>query len=432
MIKYIGFFVVLFIFASCGDSENCDNQDQKEFVYDVMHDSYLWADDVPVLTKEQIKEFKDDEALLKKLISPKDKSRKGQPFTHIMSKKDHDDFFEAGKIKGFGYLPSLVDENKTTEAININFVYPNSPADKAGLKRGDLIATFDGNSIYKIRRDKALFDKYFIDSNISITTHLKLRDGQEVDIAKKEFDLKTVLHKEIIEQNGTKIGYIVFQSFIGTAQKELDESFAYFKQQHIDELVLDIRYNGGGYVYLANHLGVLIGGDRVAKTVFNKSELNNKYKKYNETEYFEKTSKNSLNLSRVFIITTADSCSASELVINSLKSRTNSVEVVQVGDATCGKPYAMLSMPYCDKYILPVQMRSVNGDGFGDYATGLKPDCKAVDDISRDFGDKDEDSLANALYYIQNNSCKVAKKSKSIEIKSKSLLSGFRGMYGIF
>ena len=102
---------MMFSLISCGGTSsigdvkkpmNCDNQSQKEFVYAVMHDSYLWADDVPVLTKEEIEAFENDEKLLEKLISPKDKSRKGQPFTHIMSKKIMTIFLKLEKLKDLG------------------------------------------------------------------------------------------------------------------------------------------------------------------------------------------------------------------------------------------------------------------------------------------------------------------------------------------
>ncbi len=429
--KYLVSVIVSLLFISCNSCCTlgsvpqpviCNDESKKQFVYDVMHDSYLWADETPILSEQNISEHKDDEALLKTLMHSNDR------FSHIMTKADHDDFFEAGISIGFGFYPIY-----DLEAENIMpiLVYPDSPADKVGLKRGDLIESIDGIKILDFYNSETLHKQYFVDDEENLTMTLKLRDQRELTFSKEEFSIKTVLHQSIIEQNSTKIGYLVFQSFIGTSQNELDKSFTNFKEEGITELVLDLRYNGGGYVYIANYLALLIGGNRVEGTIFNQTQYNEKYSKFNEVDYFEKTPSNALNLSRVFIITTESSCSASELVINALKSSSNSVEVIQVGSPTCGKPYGMSATEYCDKVILPVQFRSVNGDGDGDYVDGIAPMCTSSDDYIRDFGNIDENSLSNALFYIENNQCqKVDRALKSI--KREDILTGFRKMYGIY
>jgi len=421
--RYIFFLFITLLYTSCDNCcDSCSEESKKQFVYDVMHDSYLWADETPILSEQNISEYKDDEALLKTLRHETDR------FSYIMTKKDHDDFFEAGISIGFGFYPIY-----DLEAENIMpiLVYPDSPADRVGLKRGDLIESIDGIKILDFYNSETLHKKYFVEDEENLTMTLKLRDQRELTLSKEEFSLKTVLHQSIIEQNSTKIGYLVFQSFIGTSEKELEQSFNIFKEEGITELVLDLRYNGGGYVYIANYLALLIGGDRVQGTIFNQTQYNEKYSHYNEVEYFEQAPQNALNLSRVFIITTDSSCSASELVINALKANSNSVEVIQVGSATCGKPYGMRGKEYCDKVILPVQFRSVNGDGEGDYIDGIAPTCVSSDDYIRDFGNIDEDSLSSALFYIENNQCqKVDRALKSI--KRTEILTGFRKMYGIY
>ena len=434
--KYITSILVALLFLSCGSSKSgigdvpqpsdCTVEGKKQFVYDVMHDSYLWADETPVLSEQNISTHKDEEALLETLRHPNDR------FSHIMTLKDHDDFFEAGISIGFGFEPIyMMGDNNTTMFITPVLVYPDSPADKVGLKRGDMIASIDGIKIFDFYNSETLHKKYFIEDEDNLTMRLQLVDRRELTISKKEHDIKTVLHQSIINHNGTKVGYLVFQSFIGTSQKELEQSFEQFKEQGITELVLDLRYNGGGYVYIANYLASLIGGNRVEGTIFNQTQFNQKYSHLNEVEYFDKAPKNALGLSRVFIITTKNSCSASELVINALKASSNSVDVIQVGSATCGKPYGMIGLKFCKKIILPVQLGSVNGDGVGDYVDGLAPMCKSSDDITKNFGDQSEDSLSTALFYIQNNRCKTISRSLKVQ-KTKDVLTGFRKMYGIY
>ena len=195
---------------------------------------------------------------------------------------------------------------------------------------------------------------------------------------------------------------------------------------------MDLRYNGGGYVYIANHLASLIGGSKTEGKIFEKQLFNQKYSSYNDTVYFENRPSNALNLNRIFILTTKSSCSASELVINALRASVTGIDVVQIGDATCGKPYAMIGGAYCDKYILPVQMKSVNADDTGDYVDGIAPKCQVDDDFFHDYVDPHEALFAEALYYMKYNNCQ---KSRTLYARPKSFFSehnNFRARFGIY
>ncbi len=442
--RYFILFLSVFLFASCDSLKNkyedkdknkvvkifgetqpprvCNQDNRKIFVYKVMHDSYLWANETPSFTKEKILNFKDDKELLKALIVPSDK------FSYIMKKEVHNNYFQAGVNVGFGFYPSLIDNGTN---VNIDFVYPNSPAEKAGLKRGDVIVAIDGYDIMQIRSSQVLLDKYFGPQEKNNRVFLKLQDSKEIYITSGEFKINTVLYSNIFEQGEKTVGYFVFQNFIGTASNDINRVFKEFKKENVNELILDLRYNGGGYLSIAKELVSLIGGDRVNGNIFNKVYFNQKYSNYNYVEYIEKTSPNSLNLSRVFIITTSSSCSASELVINALKASSNNIEVIQVGSSTCGKPYGMLGGAYCDNYILPVQMENVNGDGEGAYVDGIAPMCESIDDISLDFGDIYAPSLKAALFYINNDRCEI-KNIRAVTKEREEILDGFGRMYGVF
>ncbi len=413
------------IFGSVQPPKNCEKECKKQFVYDLMHDSYLWADETIILSEDQILDISDDKEMLEILKTPKDK------FSYILTKKEHDNYFQAGVDTGFGFFPSFVEDSESGKLfIGIILVYPDSPADKVGLKRGDYISMIDDISIEDIYQSRELIEYYFGDKEENLTMSLKLETSQEINISKSEFKVKTVLHKSVIEQNSLKIGYLVFQSFIGTSVEELDKSFTDFKDAGVDELVLDLRYNGGGYVFVAKYLSSLIGGENLIGKVFNKTIFNQKYSSYNSIDYFSNVPSNSLNLSRIFVITTSSSCSASELIINALRANENSVEVIQIGSSTCGKPYGMIGGAYGDNYIFPVQMKSVNGDGIGDYVDGLIPTCESNDDFNFNFGNINENSLSTALFYIENDSCK--RRSRNIFLKRENVIEGFRGVHGLF
>ena len=439
--RYLIVFLSVFLFVSCDSFKNkdekvvkifgevqppkvCSEDSKKLFVYNVMHDSYLWSSETPSFTREKILDFKDDKDLLAaiKLEVPRDK------FSYIMKKDDQNNYFQAGVNVGFGFFPSLIDNRKN---VNIDFVYPNSPAFKAGLKRGDIVRTIDDYTISQIEDSKELSNRYFFNVKEGVGISLELKSGKRVFVRSAKFKINTVLYSNVLEKDEKRVGYFVFQNFIGTASADINRVFEDFKKMNVNELVLDLRYNGGGYLSVAKELVSLIGGDRVNGNVFNKIYYNQKYSKYNRIEYIDKISHNSLNLSRIFIITTARSCSASELVINALKASKNNIEVIQIGSVTCGKPYGMYGGAYCDNYILPVQMENVNGDGEGAYVDGIAPTCESIDDASLDFGDISAPSLSAALFYIDNGSCEM-KNIRAVAKDREEILEGFGRMYGIF
>ena len=425
------------IFGAVQPPEECTLINRKKFVYDVMHDTYLWADETKEVDYTDDQRYPDEETLLDDLRNPRDR------FSFIMDLKAYNDFFEAGKNVGFGifFEPLVEDINSSAQrvdALALLLVYPGSPADKAGLKRSDMIVALDNRTIDEIYHDETLFNYYFETSEpITVQFHLERSDSKEanVSVTKAEYNVKSVIKTSVSEVAGRKVGYLLFQSFVGSSEQELNTAFAQFQQEDIDDLVLDLRYNGGGYVYIARQLASLVGGWYSSGKIFNQTLFNRKYSRYNSVTYFYYYLFRQLTLPRLYVITTGMTCSASELVINSLRASAVGVEVIQIGTPTCGKPYAMIGDPYCDKYLLPVQMKNTNADGTGDYVDGLAPVCKSKDDYLHDFADPKEDSFAQALYYIENERCKPvvhAVRKREQQLLPPAATVTFRSRYGLY
>jgi len=195
--------------------------------------------------------------------------------------------------------------------------------------------------------------------------------------------------------------------------------------------VLDLRYNGGGLVDVAVHLSSLIGGALTNGQVLAVYDHNDKNRRYNTTLRFENPEQ-ALSLSRLVVIATQSSASASELVINALRPY---VPVAIIGDTTYGKPVGQYGITFCDKVLAPVAFALRNAAGEGDYFSGLAPTCAAADDIEHDLGDAAEASFAEALAYIRTGACSAQATSAARTLRlldTSPPLTGFRSLINAY
>jgi len=200
---------------------------------------------------------------------------------------------------------------------------------------------------------------------------------------------------------GGSVGYVEFATFISPADAEFDTIFAAFRQAAITDLILDIRYNGGGLVSTAELLGDYLGGEVADTFVFSKTLFNDLNAGFNRTEFFARLG-NSINLSRLIIVASEGTASASELVTNSMDPF---VEVTIVGDTTFGKPVGQVGIEFCEKILRPTAFETVNALDEGGYFDGLPVDCPAADDLSIAVGDDADPNVVTALSYLANGAC---------------------------
>jgi C-terminal processing protease CtpA/Prc len=359
------------------EPKSCQQEDRNRFIYDVLKDSYLWSDKVGDIN---ISLDVDDVTFLDNFLY-----KKRDKFSFILSKKLFEAQFENGTAKDLGFLTTQIEREVGVFETVVAFVYPNSPAAKAGLKRSDKILSVK--------------ESYF---------HIKRQDGEEdtIMIEEASYDVDNVLYATTYSVNQKKVGYFLLQSFIGPhIIFELNQIFADFKAQGISELVVDLRYNGGGILDIAAHLGTLIGGEKVAGHILQYNRYNKKYSHYNSSTYFVDLLPSSLNIDRVLFLTTKNSASASESIINGLRAKENAMEVVTIGTNTYGKPYGMHTIAYCDKVLVPIHFADENSDGVGGFIDGLEPTCYVQEAFKHDFQERNETLLAEALYYIAHGAC---------------------------
>jgi carboxyl-terminal processing protease len=213
--------------------------------------------------------------------------------------------------------------------------------------------------------------------------------------------------KVLTAPNGAKVGYLAYQEFINSSASALANAFNTFRAAGVTELVVDLRYNGGGSVTTARNLASLIGGAGLDGQIFAGLRFNAKNSGSNVNYVFTSSANTLLTpplegLGRVFVIASSGTASASELVINSLKPFR---DVITIGSSTFGKPYGFVPRDACGITYSAVNFDSVNAQGVGGYTGGLPATCAMSDDLGKALGDPSERRLAAALSYIQTGAC---------------------------
>ncbi len=407
--------IVSFLFCCTDKKEDNDPVDSNEdsvyiFVDEVMKYWYLWNDKVPDI---DIFQYNTPQDLLDALMYT--------PLDHwsFIDKLDAvQALFEEGEYFGFGFLLKF----DAYGNLRIPLVYENSEAYELGIRRGNIISTINGIPA-------TLFDDYesFFDYDPATFT-FEIYDNtatlKTITLAKSTIIQNGVLYSNIYTVSGHKTGYIVYDSFLGYSKEELEEVITYFQANNITELIVDLRYNGGGYVSLAQELCEIIMPSETAGKIFYTSIHNEIVgPELDTTLYFSENELN-LDLDRVFFITTSASASASELVINTLDPY---MEVFIIGSPTHGKPVGMYGFVFQDWALFPITTQLLNAEGYGDYFDGLMPDCYAEDGLTSDWGDETEQSLSQVFHYISyggfNNTLAVNVKSTRSELSLKQYLN---------
>lgn len=388
-----------------------------------MRDLYYWNDKIPAKVDTTLAPADFFDAILYKF----DKTLRpdGDRFSWINESGQQLEAELSGQTKTTGMEFTLYLRAANSDAViaQVLYVLPNSPASKAGIKRGDIISKVNGQSLTRTNYHALLFEStsfVFGFAKVSNGTLVDTNDARSVTAEIYQED--PVYLDSVYTVNGKKIGYLMYNMFVqapygskGTEyDQKVDAVFADFKAQGVTELILDLRYNGGGDERSATNLASLVGKNVSSSKEFFHEEYNALVTQYLKTNYgssalvnkfVDKSQNIGANLSRVYVLTTALTASASELIINGLKPY---MTVVTIGTKTYGKNVG--STTITDETgkikwgLQPIIVKAFNSLGQSDYTNGFSPTVEIEEPISLlPLGNTNEDLLNAAIQHITGN-----------------------------
>lgn len=395
---------------------------EKSWVRAWIDETYLWYSEVPATLKAS--DYATPVAWFNVLKTPLTTSS-GRPkdrFHFVYDTEAYRQLSQGGVSVSYGAEFVSIATSPPRE-LRVVLVEPGSPADLAGLKRGARLLSVDGVDFVNATGaanaatiNNALSPKTVGESH-NFTFKLGNDPATSFSLAAANVTSTPVQNVKVLDVGGgTKVGYLLFNDHITTSEQQLIDAVNFLKTgPGIQDLVLDMRYNGGGQLAIASRLAYMIAApSATAGKTFELLTFNDKnpfrLSVAQSLMPFYSTSRTgaalpSLGLPRVTVLTSPDTCSASESVINSLRGV--GVTVNLVGGTTCGKPYGFYPQDNCGTTYFAIQVKGVNQQGFGDYGDGFAPNCAVADDYDHQLGDPNEARLAAALALRSGGSCPV-------------------------
>lgn len=399
--------VISILFSSCGDDIDDNLQpastlELSDFVYRGLNFWSLYKEDVPDLANDRfvsdaekndfLSQFESPEAAFDALTSPQDR--------FSILRDDYvvlENALNGVRLSSGMRFSILEDPNNAGNLFGVvRYVINNSPAQDAGVQRGMFFTSVDGTPLTTSSDLSGIFGQS------SFTIELANYDGTaftlngtSITLNQIELTINPVHTVRTLDVDGEKIGYLHYTGFTRSFDPQLNAAFAQFQSEGVTDLVLDLRYNGGGSIETANDLCSMITGqftNEIFITQQYNEDRNSEFQTQRlfNTEISNNTTINSLGLNRVFVLTSGSTASASELILSGLDPY---IEIIQIGTSTTGKfegsfllydapapNFARSQANPTHRYVmLPLVLRSVNANGLTDYFDGFTPDIEIAE-----------------------------------------------------
>lgn len=391
--------------------QSCEDMDDNavpvnDFIWKGLNLYYLWQENIPNLADDRfsnqgqlnnfLQAYESPETLFESLLYRQDATgRNIDRWSVIFSDfRVLENLLQGtSKNNGMEYGLSYTDASQTGVFGYVRYILPNTDASGKDIRRGDIFYAINGTTLNRQNYQGLLGEETYTLNLANNVDGALVPNGRSVTLTKSEYSENPVYLHNTYTSGSHKIGYLMYNGFYSTYDEELNNAFGQFYSEGVTDLVLDLRYNGGGSVRTATYLASMITGQFNGQ-LFAREQWNAKLQSLFESNNPEvlnnmftnklsnNTSINSLNLNKIYILTSESTASASELVINCLQPY---IDVVVIGDTTTGKNVGSVTLYDSPTFssnnrngshryaMQPIVLKTVNKIGFGDYSSGIDP-----------------------------------------------------------
>lgn len=415
------------LLAACGGGGSSAPADpdgrpaSATFLLDYLYDWYYWLDELP--SRPPADAYPDASSALVALKVPRDR------YSYIEPAASYDAFFDEGRSLGFGITYQV-----EADALALRLVQPLSPAYAAGLRRGDRIVAIGGQSVSQLLATDSLGEAFGPEeagTSREFTIH---RDGRltRLTATRDWYDLSYVIAPSLHRAGGRRVGYLSFQSFgrlgVPAWRAAIDELLAAGAQ----DLVVDLRENGGGLVAVAAEIGASLGQEDLGGRTMSRLEFNHRHASSNREFSFGSADRGQ-HFDRIVWLVSSRSCSATEMLIIGLDPWRPAGSTARIGTRTCGKPVGF-TPPTHDGWVYSiVSFATRNALDDGDYYDGLVPDCTVGDPVVGELGSTSEPLLGAALEWLASGQCPASATGKALAapVRRDTSLHGLATLTGL-